>query len=583
MSISYIGSELDKLVDEIYGSSIQKYLNAETPEEQKKATCEIDKNYRLIVQLSTAEGTSAPLITPSSVLPPLNSVVSDESVNSADLKCNSVNCAYYFDNDQDPKIFTKIQIADLSDPLINEVIYTRVLGDKRKIKLFNGTSIFPEYIKHGLIKIISKNPLQNTLKPFLQTNVIGKGESLYNQILKTPNDNNIHLVNAVKTLLINYMNNAKDLGMTHNDLHLKNILAHKDGSLAMIDFGRCYINPEKLPGPEDITDAYAKFNQMPGVKPLVDNKFNIKDIEYGYMCDIATVTLNVMPFKFYDFPEWFQVSKQGLKNLDYTITIQKNVYDLLTCKNFPKDIHDNHSYFIFYQGLAWVVSYIVACSKYLKDPLTVKDDGDRISITRDELIKHGAIFRNNVFNPMYYNNDIIQRQCKEIYRTCSIIFIPAGTGGKPKKLNRSKHQKKMHGYGSEQFEMDIEEKQRWLHEASLSTHYCMYDQAIKNWEKTKQSPTPQNQLVTVDGKINVEPQQSSSNFKKLLDSLPVGPDSPCAAGGNIKTHKIYIDPTTKRKYIRKSSTRWYLDENRGKYRYADDLRTKIILLGKSKK
>jgi hypothetical protein len=50
------------------------------------------------------------------------------------------------------------------------------------------------------------------------------------------------------------------------------------------------------------------------------------------------------------------------------------------------------------------------------------------------------------------------------------------------------------------------------------------------------------------------------------------------AGGKIaKSYKIYTCKTTKRKYIRKSNTFWYLDENRGKYTYTSKDKTKISL------
>ena len=53
-----------------------------------------------------------------------------------------------------------------------------------------------------------------------------------------------------------------------------------------------------------------------------------------------------------------------------------------------------------------------------------------------------------------------------------------------------------------------------------------------------------------------------------------------AAGGSKSKSKSYILHTckeTKRKYIRKAMTRWYLDENRGKYKYLNSDKTHLVL------
>lgn len=55
------------------------------------------------------------------------------------------------------------------------------------------------------------------------------------------------------------------------------------------------------------------------------------------------------------------------------------------------------------------------------------------------------------------------------------------------------------------------------------------------------------------------------------------PQQKAASGTNMRSWRVYMDKETGRKYVRKSNTRWYLDENRGKYRYIDD--THIYMLG----
>lgn len=50
--------------------------------------------------------------------------------------------------------------------------------------------------------------------------------------------------------------------------------------------------------------------------------------------------------------------------------------------------------------------------------------------------------------------------------------------------------------------------------------------------------------------------------------LPLG-------GGVLHPYNVFKDKTTKRQFIRKSGKRWYLDEHRGRYRYADKSKTKV--------
>jgi len=52
-----------------------------------------------------------------------------------------------------------------------------------------------------------------------------------------------------------------------------------------------------------------------------------------------------------------------------------------------------------------------------------------------------------------------------------------------------------------------------------------------------------------------------------------------SGGGRGKARKIYTDPKTKRRYVRKAKAPWYLDEHRGKYRYTNNARTHITIVG----
>ena len=66
---------------------------------------------------------------------------------------------------------------------------------------------------------------------------------------------------------------------------------------------------------------------------------------------------------------------------------------------------------------------------------------------------------------------------------------------------------------------------------------------------------------------------SSCNWPPTSTVLPIQ----TATRGGGKSYMIHHCKETKRKYIRKSNTRWYLDENRGKYKYLNPEKTRIVL------
>lgn len=85
--------------------------------------------------------------------------------------------------------------------------------------------------------------------------------------------------------------------------------------------------------------------------------------------------------------------------------------------------------------------------------------------------------------------------------------------------------------------------------------------------KESQACEPCHKAELITG--NIIPTCSINNYVNYVSSA--------AGGGSVKSYVIHLCKETKRKYIRKSNTRWYLDENRGKYKYLNQEKTRIVL------
>jgi len=338
---------------------------------------------------------------PSSMSPPTSTSVKSTCGNSqiidqvnGRLQKTSVNCL----NCVIDEIFIKVQIKDISDPLINEVIISKILENYEFIKLSaTYKKIFPQYQNHCLY------PYNGQLCKLMQTVAIPKIISL-SEIFKNNKykpDNMKIIFKSLCDLMTSYIECGKTKGITHNDLHLNNILCSRVDDLTnespkftMIDFGRSYI---KTDGYNDTTEDYAKFGlTLAANYPiLIENSFQIKDTELGYMCDVATLCINILPF--YTVNEcWFQYDPA---TAEITIDIKELSKFILIM---------NDTTLVFHKGLAWfALAYIT------RHPSAKPDENNiRIFNRNDYLRTTDLLFPNGVFIPQNYLK-IKEQMCQQ--------------------------------------------------------------------------------------------------------------------------------------------------------------------------
>jgi len=536
----------------------------------------------------------------------------------------SLNC-YYATNydilDKKTKVFLKIKKYYESDPLINEVINTKILS------IFDINSIFPKYIDHFLILqdcIKSDKPLNCYLNECLITELINKPKTLYDylkDIRNMPQTRNktykqYAVLSRLSKALENYVKVVKDLGFIHNDLHSNNILIDNDGTgiFKIIDFGRSYMDPiircnilekQKI----DINNLFNKFNININFNPnislkdkatLIDrniiclatrfrvtnfsSEFDLDNL-FGYMCDISQVAITTVTHIRFQYPDWLKIDTLNLiinnifftKDMDHSINNLQNINSLLYDQNinliktnlnllFNDNKTDNDDFKYLYIGLYWYVCF--ANFKTLLNALFDKNlteffKNKIISINLYDLYNGNILLENGMFNPIIYEHPVCKNYMKICFQKLYTVFNelkPITISGGFKK--KSKNNKKLIG-GITESQFPLNPNQNTL----IINHSKLIDFDEKTIEITPGIiPEPKNESL-----LNLY----NENINQILLQQKT-------KGGSQKSYKIVIDCTTKRKYVRKSNVRWFLDENRGKYRFVDKDR-KYILIKKSKK
>ena len=240
-------------------------------------------------------------------------------LSNKQLTISSVNCAYTIIGE----MFYKVQISEVADPLINEVIFTKILTDEAFRKLFYPQSgivvqepqIFPDYINHFSVtggEIFANN------KSIIST-VFTNYKVLVTTAIKNPmsvcelldlldkfdeNDENTEDVlenfgtlmttikEQIEILLKNYKAYGEGLGFIHSDLHSNNIQIENGKeindktlainstlSLKIIDFGRCFVfNEDKIKENAQIKQEFKKFNLPEDQKLDFNNNWQLKNL-----------------------------------------------------------------------------------------------------------------------------------------------------------------------------------------------------------------------------------------------------------------------------------------------------------------
>lgn len=306
--------------------------------------------------------------------------------------------------------FIKIQIKDESDPLINEVIVNRILNKLETSE----NNIFSKYINHCIYNnqdnsilnfgigeyetlIIEKMDItsldtmfDNMPDPFPNLNSpteksrFSSHQNQYNALLKN-----------IEIFVDRYIDIAKQIGLTHNDMHHNNIVFdNSNQKFKVIDYGRCSINVgnkyNKL-----ICESASKFGlKYDNVRPLFnevsDNKrlafYQIVDYNLGYMTDIATICITALPLcgLYYKWPDYF---KFNTDNEYFELDINK-----LPCnESIIKDSLE--------KGLLFTSLYIfVANRKYYNNALLKEGNKVHIDTLFKSVFWSNGICKNTVYH-----------------------------------------------------------------------------------------------------------------------------------------------------------------------------------------
>jgi hypothetical protein len=364
---------------------------------------------------------------------------------------------------------------------------------------------------------------------------------------------------------------------------------------------------------------------------LTKNDYICKD--YAYLCDIAQVALcllidGVMPNK-----TWFKLIKYNNCNNYY---IEINVEELYKTNNFTPLDHGLiwlSSYLI--ACIKYIYQYVQVNNYGTKEKknlnyvfgkkILIFNDNNIFQFDLTNTMNKTLLVSNGMFNPFEFKHESIQVGTRRNYETIRVnLEKNQKTGGFNKKLKikslKLKHNKmnikggvleedpfkelenvpkyiEIENVNKNEIIKDFELLNEPLKSDNIEEYFEATEDQIANlgksiyqifFEELEQEPEIFNQIYN---KLECEPcsldtQVCEPCHKVELITNNIRPTCPtssaltaaaAAGGGSQKSYVIHHCKETKRKYIRKSNTRWYLDENRGKYKYLNSDKKNIVL------
>ena len=440
---------------------------------------------------------------------------------------SSDNCIYSEQNG----FFYKIQTNKNEDPLGIEAIITDILSTKAPI-------LFSKYVAHFTcdancnVKVQDEDKTMNIRdKIVLVTKTIPGIQGLFDYITN-PSCKICVFLEQLNAFIGSYIKIAESLGFIHQDLHMDNIVCSisdtNETIIKIIDFGRSYINVSKMIEKND------EINKL---------KFSIEHnitSEHGYMCDVATLAINVITCS---------IRPCMILANDINKYIYKRNGVLKVNSNWIiKFSNDPSSQFYFFD--LGIIFFTIICLAWVNhnsnnsvmEYIKIEDSFVNIYISN---------MRNNG-NPIILSNGVIRTRT---YNQISDKVIPVF-------LDIYKKTTSEQGGG----------------------HLQDFFANIKNryYKITPIKLCPDN-LEEVKEFDNIE------DIKLLLtqESGFILRETTNATGGNYpqirkyRSRKIYIEKQTGRKYVIIKRHKWYLDQNRGKYRYIDITKKSLYILQSS--
>lgn len=503
-------------------------------------------------------------------------------------KENSTNCIFAIKNER----FIKCNIHQWGDSLLPEVICFQLLADPQ---FQTHSHIFPTYINHYLLHRFHKDDISNLntkTKKFISDGL--KAPLQIIELAAIQNSKSLHdlmydkesplsfneCCQLIQNTFFEFCELGKTLEYGHNDLHLGNILIENVNNVKktyIIDLGRMHLPGIQLKSDSDgvtfgnitLTNVFSKYEMSPNLAHM-SNEFQIKS-QYAYCLDVAGVVLRL--YKAYLFEVKYPWLTIVPDHSFINSTLQLNLSALLEFNNKENLLNTDISTYGLIVFVVYIYSYINRKTKHDYNFKTLFVEP--IDIPIKDLITSRLCFENFSFNPLIYDKirSLEGTWNFEILMEMVLRFVSLSAIFKEYTASNVL-------IGGNQKPLNVDEKE------DLKTSNMKY--IVRDMVKTKIEGGNDNSDIDKEVKkvqqmkkllINSWKAKVASNYPK-----PSNIPSPLvkAFGGNksvktaVKTHKVYTSDG--RKYIRINNTRWFLDDNRGKYKWAikDD---KIIMRG----
>jgi hypothetical protein len=348
--------------------------------------------------------------------------------------------------------FVKIQAAANKDPIVNEAIVLSIMNARERMlwgEMYTGEHIYPTISYTGMDKGSDEvTRLVLGMELIEECMTMGQFIDMYRYKIETDVVFSGRMMCVVgrmlwKHIVICTSKVPIEIPFSHNDCHMNNIMVacnvekvlnpetntheilHVPTRAYLIDFGRAWIRLGERKTHykgivEKVLDDFGfkrdpeNDNKHLDLEILTDNMpilqgFQIRDPVYGYLCDVASICVNVLPLcKGWVWPPWFAWT-MGRENGKITMGC-KDAYEYFYAEPEEKKgrimgwfggkpfIPVDYVY-IFYDALAWLAiicrCVFVGVKNEVSDTFTIAE------------LKRTILFPNGVFRKSCYDKAIL--------------------------------------------------------------------------------------------------------------------------------------------------------------------------------
>jgi hypothetical protein len=365
--------------------------------------------------------------------------------------------------------------------------------------------------------------------------------------------------------------------ITHNDLHLGNVLCHDD-NYKVIDFGRAYIK--------------TKSDQ----KTSIPSRFAINVESYGVLYDLGTFCLNFLQYTPYCWPDFcqFEIFDDDA-NDGANININLDFVD--TCNGVT-------NLTIFDVGVLWIACCVQTYLQMYKNIDPTDKDISIKSLHKTLQNERPLLWAANMFNPDVVNNKVFHETVLNLWKIKmgkmglninNIEILSGGTVSRKKRAKSKMTPDVLTAGGPDEYlnvgvyHYHIQQEAKKGEERTIPRYKKV--RGISEIKKAldKQHVVPDkgvNEYLYEDlvHKIESIVQFNSYSDEQIVPSFSSAPltDGVTAYGGSqYPCRKVFIAKASGRKFAMIKKTKWYLDENRGRYVYTNPEKTHIYIRSKA--